>query len=74
MPMYLPDAPYTKFTHEQLQRIEAAANKLAPSQRSAFRERVKKAVRVPMGRGKVTDPNVGVAISIALREFSRQPR
>jgi hypothetical protein len=74
MTLPLPYSRYSQFTAEQRQRIEAAANKLPAERRAAFRERVKQALRTPMGRGVVTDAGLGVALSIAAREFSGQPR
>jgi hypothetical protein len=73
MSIHLPNARFV-LSPEQSKRVEAAASKLPAERREAFRARVRQAARTPMGRGKVSDADCGVAISVALREFSRQPR
>jgi hypothetical protein len=59
------------FSSEQMQRVEAAALSLPAPQRDTFRQRVAQVVRrSPMSRGVATDPLVGVAIGVALRELT----
>jgi hypothetical protein len=71
MAIHLPNARFV-FSNAQTQRMEAAALKLPPERRPAFREAVKQAVRVEGVRSKVTDANLGIAISHALSAVGKQ--
>jgi hypothetical protein len=67
MAIHLPNARFV-LSPEQSKRVEREALTLPAERQEAFRARVKQAVRTPMGRSKVTDADLGIAISVALRE------